>query len=50
MKADDVVKRSLKNIGSKKTVYIPGWFNVLIAGIIGNMFLLPFLKLINKNI
>lgn len=48
MKAEDVVKKSLKRIKSKNTVCIPGWYNMLIAGIIGNVFMLPILKVFNK--
>jgi uncharacterized protein len=48
MKADDVAKRSLHNLHSNNTVFIPGWYNILIAKIIGNVFCLPVLKFINK--
>ena len=48
MKSEDVVKRSLRNLTSKKTICIPGWHNVLIASIIGSVLLLPVLKFINK--
>ncbi len=48
MKSDDVARRSLNNIHSGKTIFIPGWYNILIAKLIGNMFFLPILKFINR--
>jgi short-subunit dehydrogenase len=48
MKAEEVVKRSLRRIRSHKTVFIPGFINNLVAGVIGSTILLPLLKLVNK--
>lgn len=48
MKAEDVVKRSLRKIKDKKTVYIPGILNNMIAGIIRSSLLFPFLKMVKK--
>jgi uncharacterized protein len=49
MKAEEVVRRSLNKIPSRKTVYIPGWYNILMARIIRSDFLLPLLKFLNNN-
>lgn len=49
MKTEDVVKRSLKRIESNKTVYVPGWYNIVISKIIGNSVLLPILKRVNHG-
>jgi short-subunit dehydrogenase len=49
MKAEDVVRRSLKKMRSGSTVCIPGWHNMIIAKLTGNMFFVPVLKLINRN-
>lgn len=48
MQPEDVVKKSLSRLHAEKTVFIPGWHNLLIAKLIGNSLFIPLLKYINR--